>query len=435
MRQLAEESATVTHITEQDAVNDAAAEAAANYSFHSKLVASARVAQQKGAYAVWKEKRQLAHAARKAAWKSKQKARQAEWKAHRKSVKAQKDAMKAAAQNVHDIVNGYAAQPYSAAPAALLSKDSIAIGPCNWTQPPGCSPTFEYQGATVTGCTDAGGVSEGVGSLYWCATVTPYTPGNYLECFYQCSGMAGVVAVDEAVSDEKKSKAAYDAAKYVEKIAARKLKSARLSADNAYMKSTSIQQRARNIARKSRAALERAKALAWKLQHKDVANASAWTRALTAEINVTYPTADAVRNAADLTVSAEADLTNAIANTEWSNTNAAANASALDAQQAAEDAMVSRIGAGYDNAYANSTKVDFTGAQSHLTIANTLKHDAIKATYTANGDARRAAWEAQKFDRSSAAANLAPAALEGNDEVTEEVSEVTQGTKQITLGF
>jgi hypothetical protein len=374
-RTAAEADAHVAQITEQDAVNDAQAEAAANYSFQSKLAASARVAQQKGAYAVWKEKRKVARDAQKQAWKSKQKARQDEWKAHLLAEKSQKFALKAAKQGVRDIVNGYASQPY-AAPASLLED-----GPTVLTDP---SVT-----AAIANATSATSAVE--------------------------------YNVDEAVSDEKRAKAIYDTAKYAEFVAANKRKRAQMKVDNLYLKEAHIQQQARKLAKRSREAVEQAKALAWQLKHKNADNASAWNRTLVAE-NITYQTADAVRKTTDLQAQAQAKLTDAVEYTKYFNANATANATALEAQQDAENAMVSRISADYDSAYADGAKYNFTVAKDNLTLAGQLKHDAVSASYRASNDAHHAAGQAQKYDRLAAAANIA-----GQDfvETTETVSTVS----------
>jgi SWI/SNF-related matrix-associated actin-dependent regulator 1 of chromatin subfamily A len=104
MRASVEESAKVNETFVQDVVNDAQAEATAKYSFDAKVAAAARVADQKAAYSMYKQKRTQNRDAQKTAWQTKQKAWKDEWKANRQAQKAQRKAMKAAGAGVTGIV-------------------------------------------------------------------------------------------------------------------------------------------------------------------------------------------------------------------------------------------------------------------------------------------------------------------------------------------
>jgi hypothetical protein len=217
-------------------------------------------------------------------------------------------------------------------------------------------------------------------------------------------------AIDQSISDQKRARQAYRTAVRAEQFAKQNKKTAQWKADAAYRKETALQSHAAKLARNSRAALERAKQLAWQLKKNYADNATAWNKTLTAE-DLQYQTSEAVRGAADVVDTNKASLTDSVKQTQWYNVNAAKNASTLDAQAASEDAMVSRISAGYDAAVANATKYNFTIANNNLAAQGALRSDALSASYHASGAARRAAWEAQKFDKKSAAVNVAPAAM------------------------
>lgn len=392
-RQATQDNATIAKTNEQMLVNDAAANAASVYALNSKVVAASRLADQKAAVADYKSKRQASKGAQKAAWKSKLQARKDELKSQKLSWKAQRDMQKAAQQNVHQIVGGGKPQPYDPAnpggPGGAVSSITLALLQEEEKQP--------MQ------------TDDDMAAFMGAANLAAYNDSalKVVQASSDLNAQAADTSVWAATSDEKRAKAAYDIARNAEKVAKNNKQIAQAKSDAAYKKETNLQYQAAKLARASRAALARAKQLAWQLNNTIAANTSAWNTAMTAE-NVTYQTADAVRITTDGQAAASAMVDGNVSAQTWKNANAAANASTLAATVAAQDAMISRVGAGYDGAYANAAKLNYTLASQNLSIAGKLKSNAMKAANQAESQATRAAWQAQTYDKKSAAANLSP---------------------------
>jgi hypothetical protein len=418
-RKATEEAAKVTEINMQDVVNDAAAEASANFSYNAKVVAAARVAQQKEAYQTYLTERAAKKAAQKAKWKSQNKARADEWKAAKAASKAQQSAFKAAAQGVTDIMNQYSAQPYSMKNPSASPFVALLQGDAGQEQE-------ARQPVTKTWT-----VTTPVTKTWTVTTVT--TEETEEEEAVDEATAATTLGVDEAVSSEKKTKAAYDVAKYAEKVALRKKNAAQWKSDSAYRKSTHLRFHAAQLARQSRAALEKAKQLAWKLNTANLANASASRLAITAE-NVTYQTSDASRIATDDVAAKQAELADSVEEVTTLNAETLGNSSLAAAQQAAEDAMVSRIASAYDQANSVNASGELAAANAYLSTVGKEKSAAVSASYKAAGAARHAAWEAQAYDRQAAAKALSPGVLVSTAAADTATVVTEEATQQATLG-
>jgi hypothetical protein len=386
-----QDNAKVVETTEQMMVNDAAAEAAANYSLDAKVVAAARVATQKETQKKYDEEWKEAQAARKSSWKSQQKAQKDEWAAHKASQRAQMTAELAAA---------------AAAKNQMITQSTVVKTVVSGLQTESTQSGKQDPATTV---------------------VVVVENTSQLEATQASASKAvqdAQYAIDVAVSDKKKAKAAYDVAKWAEYVAKNNRMTAQDKADAKYSKEKHLWRQAWQAAHDSRKALEKAKQLNWQLNATNQANATAWQTAAVAE-NITYTLADAIRNATDIQMGALANVTDAVNNATYYNAVAKSAADLDVAKTTAETAAVSRIGAEYDEAYEQAVRANLSIAKENLTNANVLQHDALGVAHQAHGDAVHAAWQAQKYDRKAAAVTLSNISA-ATDEVTVVSTETTQ---------
>jgi hypothetical protein len=235
-----------------------------------------------------------------------------------------------------------------------------------------------------------------------------------------------------AVSNERTAKAAYRSAVWEARSAAAKLKTTQQQADSATAATEAHERKKFQMDLQAKRANASAELAASAFERANVSAAAAKAQADAAE-DLSNDKAKAYRAAQDAQfdaeknykgVKAQARINKTMLDYQVKSTAAAVSANAsADAQELAYNlSIISQ----------NATQ-NFSDASANLTIANALKHDAMRQSFSAAGTARRAATQAQKWDRKTAAVNVDPSAVSAT--AADSIEEVTESSSStVSLG-
>jgi hypothetical protein len=197
------------------------------------------------------------------------------------------------------------------------------------------------------------------------------------------------MAVDQALSDEKRADAAASIAAFASEKAAWAKKASEVHADAAVRKAQAAQQHAAHMARLAKEAQEKVKQTEFNFNLSNASNATAALKANITE-NLAYQQAAAARDAAKTLTDAKQNYSAALAKAQREAIIADANATLKQASADANDAAMARAVAAVDANFSASASKNYTNSSAFLKEAHANASAAAKLASQAESAARKA---------------------------------------------